>query len=257
MSKLSKSFIVTPTNALFQYAYLPVIEDGSHACCGQAGFSIRLTVTNTVSGFVTVLTCPQISVSVPGAGCPFTPPPGSPVFLTTANGGFKYHNWAASAIDLTPYINNTTLGNLITLDVIVRDCDAGGHTGYAYFDARCAAMTVLGNNNPFPAGSTSFTLPTCGATSATICAPDGLGPYSWAGPGVTAPYNTPLMSNQCFTVGVSADFTLTMNPPGSCAPINRLMTVTITPAPLILSSITQAVCGTTAAVVGYTAAGSD
>jgi len=256
-SKLSKTFIVTSNNALFQYAYLPVIEDGAHSCCGQSGFNIRMSVTNTLSNVLTVLACPQISVAVPGSSCLFTPPPGTPSFIpTTGSPGWAYHNWTASAIDLTSYINNTTLGNQITIDVVVVDCIFGGHGGYAFFDAKCSAMTVLGNNNAFPAGSSSFTLPTCGANSATICAPDGLGPYSWAGPGVVAPFNTPLNSNQCFTVGVSANFTLTMNPPGSCQPINRLMTVTITPAPLILSSVTQAVCGGTSAVVGFTAAGS-
>ncbi|MES2681299.1 MAG: gliding motility-associated C-terminal domain-containing protein [Bacteroidota bacterium] len=249
--KLSKSFIVQPTNALFQYAYLPVIEDGPHPCCSQAGFNIRITVTNTTSNQSSVLACPQISIAVPGPACAFTPPPGTPSFSATVGGGWKYHNWNASAIDLTPYLNN-----LIQIDVVVVDCDAGGHGAYAYFDAKCAPMTLLGNNNPFPAGTPSVTLPTCGAQSATICAPDGLGPYSWAGPGIVAPYNVPLMSNQCLTVGVSADFTLSMNPPGSCQPITRLITVTITPAPYVLASLVQPVCGATNAVVSYTAAGS-
>ncbi len=249
--KLSKSFSVTPANALFQYAYLPVVEDGGHPCCGQAGFNIRLSVTNPNTNQTTILSCPQISVAVPSAACQFTPPPGSPTFSPAIGSGWSYHNWAAAAIDLTAY-----LGNIIQLDVVVVDCTAGGHGAYAYFDAKCAPMTVLGNGNAFPAGTSSFTLPTCGANSATICAPDGLGPYSWAGPGVVAPYNTPLMTNQCFTAGVSADFTLTMNPLGSCNPIVRLMTVTITPSPLILSSVTQAICGNTNAVVSFTAAGS-
>jgi len=249
--KLSKSFTVAPTNALFQYAYLPVIEDGPHTCCSQAGFNIKITVTNTATSASTVLACPQISIAVPGPACAFTPPPGTPSFSATVGGGWKYHNWNASAIDLTPY-----LGNLVQIDVVVVDCDAGGHGAYAYFDAKCAPMTILGNTAPFPAGTPSITLPTCGAQSATICAPDGLGPYSWAGPGIVAPYNTYLMSNQCLTVGVSADFTLSMNPPGSCQPIDRLITVTITPAPYILASVVQPVCGGTAAVVSYTAAGS-
>ncbi len=250
--KLSKSFIVTPNNALFQYAYFPVIEDGSHDCCDQPGFNIRITVTNTTTNQSNVLTCPQISVAVPGALCQYTPAPGSPTFVAApTNTNWVYHNWAASAIDLTQYI-----GNQVTLDVVVVECIFGGHGAYAYFDAKCAPMTILGNNNPFPAGTPSVTLPTCGATSATICAPPGLGPYSWAGPGVTAPYNVPSNSNQCYTTSISNDFTLTMNPPGSCNPIDRVVTVTITPAPLVLASATQAVCGGTSAVVGYTAAGS-
>ncbi len=250
--KLSKSFMVGPTNALFQYAYLPVVTAAPHPCCEQPGFNIHITVTNTATSASTVLACPQISVAVPGPLCQFTPPPGSPVFSVTPNdANWVYHNWAASAIDLTPYI-----GLQVTLDVVVVDCIYTAHGGYAYFDAKCAPMTVLGNSNPYPAGTPSITLPTCGANSATICAPDGLGPYVWAGPGVVAPYNTPLLSNQCMTVGLSADYTLSMNPPGSCQPIDRLITVTITPAPYVLASVVQAVCGATSAVVSYTAAGS-
>jgi hypothetical protein len=129
--KLTKQFIVTPSNALFQYAYLPIVEDGGHSCCTQAGFNIRITVTNTVNNTATVLACPQISIAVPSAACQFTPPAGSPTFVPAPQAqGWSYHPWAASAIDLTPYLNNQ-----VTLDVTVVDCTAGGHGGYAYFDA--------------------------------------------------------------------------------------------------------------------------
>ena len=47
--RMSKAFIPTPTSALFQYAYIAVIEDGSHPCCQQAGFNIKVTITNTVT----------------------------------------------------------------------------------------------------------------------------------------------------------------------------------------------------------------
>ena len=255
VSRLTKTFIVTPTNALFQYAYLPVIEDGSHGCCSQPGFDIKLTVTNTVTNASTVLACPQISVAVPSAACPFTLAPTAPVFTSTfiaaTGSNWMFHNWAASAIDLTAY-----LGNQISIQITVRDCDQGGHTGYCYFDSKCAPMTVLGNNIPFPAGTPSINLPTCGLLGATICAPPGMGPYSWAGPGVIAPYTSPLQSNQCYSTGINADFTLTMNPAGSCSPIERVITVTITPAPYLIPSVVQAACGVNTAVVSYTAAGS-
>ena len=252
-SQLSKSFIVTPSNALFQYAYLPVIEDGGHDCCDQPGFNIRITVTNTATGTSSVLTCPQISVAVPGPACSYTPPAGSPVFTATPNNAsWVYHPWNSSAIDLTAYI-----GNQVTINVIIVDCTFGGHGAYSYFDAKCAPMNILGNNNSFPAGTTSITLPSCGFSgAATICAPDGLGPYAWAGPGVVAPYVNSLYSNQCYTTNSSGTFSLVMNPPGSCNPIQRVITVTNTPAPLVLASVIQAPCGSTMAVVGYTAAGS-
>jgi gliding motility-associated-like protein len=117
-------------------------------------------------------------------------------------------------------------------------------------------MDIVGNNQNFPAGSTSITLPTCGAQGATICATPGLGPYSWAGPNVPTNLSTPSMTNTCFTASLSATYTLTMEPPGSCQPIVKVITTTITPAPLIFASVVQAQCGNTLAVVSATPSGS-
>lgn len=253
VARLVKQFIVTPTNALFQYAYWPTIEDGSHNCCSQSGFDIKLTVTNTVTNQSTVLSCPQISVAVPSPACQFTLPANAPAFTSTVVNfrTFLYHTWAASAIDLTAY-----LGQQIEITITVKDCDQGGHASYCYFDAKCAPMTIQGNNQAFPAGTASINLPTCGLLGATICAPDGMGPYSWAGQGVVAPYTSPLMSNQCYSTGINADFTLTMNPQGSCQPITRVITVTITPAPYMIATAIQPSCGQNTAMVTFTAAGS-
>ncbi len=252
-AQASKAFIVNPNNAVYQYAYLPVIEDGTHACCDQPGFDIKITVTNTVTNTSTVLACPNISVAVPGPGCSFTIPPGGPNFVPCTAGypTWVYSNWTASAIDLSPYLNN-----LVQLDITVVDCGFGGHGAYIYFDSKCSPMTIIGNNNPFPAGTPSITLPTCGSTGATMVAPAGLGPYSWAGPGVGPPYTTPAMSNQTYTTNISGIYTLSMNPPGSCAPIIRVITVSITPAPQIVASVQQAPCGGTVAIASCTTAGS-
>jgi len=252
--RLSKAFIPTPTSALFQYAYIAVIEDGSHPCCSQAGFNIKVTVTNTTTNASTLLACPNISIAVPGAACSFTIPPGGPSFspcIGPQGAGWTYANWTTSALDLTPYINS-----LVQIDVTVVDCNAGGHGGYFYFDAKCSPMVVTGNGTPFAAGAASVTVPTCGASGATICATPGLGPYSWAGPGVGPPFNTPSLFNQCFTSSLSATYTLYMEPPGSCAPIARIINTTITPAPLLVSSIAQAGCGGTVAVISLTPSGS-
>ena len=250
--RLTKAFIPNSNNALFQYAYIAVIEDGSHSCCDQAGFNIKITITNTVTNTSTLLACPNISVSVPGISCQFTIPPGGPVFNPCVGAaGWSYANWTASAIDLTQYINN-----LVKIDITVVDCDAGGHGAYFYFDAKCSPMAVTGNGNSFPAGQANVTVPTCGAAGATICATPGLGPYSWAGPGVFPPYDQPGMGNQCFTSTLSATYTLYMNPPGSCAPIARVISTTITPAPLLLASVVQAACGSTVAAITVTPSGS-
>jgi gliding motility-associated-like protein len=250
--RLSKAFIPTPNSALFQYAYIPVVEDGSHACCDQPGFNIKITVTNTVSNTSTVLTCPNISVAVPGTACSFQIPQGGPSFSPCVGApGWVYANWTASAIDLTQYINN-----LVKIDVTIVDCSQGGHGAYFYFDAKCSPMAIVGNGTQFPAGTQNITLPTCGAQGATICATPGLGPYSWAGPNMPTGYTVPSNTNSCFVASLSATYSLYMNPPGSCAPILRVITVSITPAPLLLGSVVQSICGNTTAVITLTPSGS-
>ncbi|MBA2611773.1 MAG: gliding motility-associated C-terminal domain-containing protein [Bacteroidetes bacterium] len=251
IEKLSKTFLVTSSNALFQFAFLSVFSTG-HACCDAGAFQIKLT--NATAN--TVITCPSFSVSAPSISCPsgtdaptyFNAPSGTPY---TGSGSIIFNKWKVSSIDLTAYI-----GQNITIDVISTDCDAGGHYGYVYFDAQCGPMTIIGNGNPFAAGSPSITLPTCGAAGATIIAPGGLGPYSWAGPGVNPPFTTPAFTNQTYTTNISGQYTLTMNPAGACFPIIRVITVTITPAPQVFASVAQAPCGGTVAIASCTAAGS-
>ncbi len=252
--RVTKSFIPTATSALFQYAYLGVMEDGCHPCCSQSAFDIKLSVTNTTTGNETILSCPNISVAIPGAnGCPcqFNVPLGGPSFSPALSAGWFYDDWNASAIDLTNYI-----GSLVTFSITVMDCSGGAHGAYFYFDAKCSGMTIVGNNNPFPAGTPSITLPTCGAQGATICATPGLGPYWWAGPDVVPPFDKPSFGNQCFSTTLSTTYTLYMNPPGSCAPLTRVINTTITPAPLLAGTVKQAGCGDTVAVATVTPSGS-
>lgn len=229
-TQLSKSFIVTNSNSLFQYAFLPVIQDGTHACCDQPGLTMSVTITNTVTNTSTVLACPTISISIPNASCTFTIPPGGPVFIPAQGGGsWYYSNWVASAIDLSAYVNYQ-----VQIDVIVIDCAFGGHGAYAYFDAKCSSMTMSSNSNSVvSASNASITLPSCGPNNFSITAPSGLGPYSWSGISVSAPFNTPLMSNQVFTANIAGTYTLTMNPMGSCFPINKFITISVIPSPTL------------------------
>jgi gliding motility-associated-like protein len=258
IEKLSKTFAVTSANALFQFAFISVFATG-HTCCDAGSFRIRLYT----AGSTTPIPCPTFSVSAPSQECSPTPGGGTPAYLeaafqggsggapVTVNSLYIYNPWQISSIDLTPYINSS-----ITIEIILTDCTAGGHFGYCYFDAQCGPMTIYGNGTAYAAGTTSATVPTCGAAGATLCAADGLGPYSWAGPGVVAPYTTPSMANQCFTTNLSGTYTLYMNPAGSCAPLTRVISTTITPAPLLVASVAQAVCGSTTAIVTLTPSGS-
>lgn len=255
IEKLSKTFAVTANNALFQFAFISVFATG-HPCCDAGAFRIRLL---NASGGNTVIACPAFSVSAPStggcAGGPGTPNYYLQQSLTqytlSNNGDIIYNPWQISSIDLTTYI-----GQNITIEIVATDCTAGGHYGYCYFDAQCGPMTIYGNGTGYGAGVSTATVPTCGAAGATLCASDGLGPYSWAGPGVGPPYTTFAMSNQCYTTNLSGTYTLYMNPAGSCAPISRIISATITPAPLLAASVVQAVCGATTAVVTLTPSGS-
>lgn len=248
--RLSKTYTISASNALFQYAYRAVLNDPNHSCCDQPGFKIRVTLTNTATSTSTVLACPQVSTAA-GSACGNQP--GSPTF-SLGTGGYRYNpNWVPSSIDLS-----ANIGNAVTLDVFAIDCSLGGHAGYVYFDAKCSPMTIIGNGNAFPAGTPSINIPTCGAAGATITLPSGLGPYSWQGPfnSVPPPYTVPNFTNQVFQTNVSGQYTVTMNPAGSCVPITKTLNVVITPAPQLVSSIIQPGCTSTLAIASCTAAGS-
>ncbi|HQQ95305.1 MAG TPA: hypothetical protein PLQ93_12165, partial [Bacteroidia bacterium] len=195
IEKLSKTFSVTPNNALFQFAFIFVTSTG-HACCSAGAFQIKLYNATTNS----LLPCPSYSAAGPSSSCLNYTVNGIN-FLTAQTGATAaintptvFNKWNISSMDLTPYI-----GQNITIEVIVSDCDAGGHFGYAYFDAQCGPMVVYGNNVAYGAGSGSINVPTCGAAGATLCASAGLGPYKWAGPAVNPPYDSYAQSNICYT----------------------------------------------------------
>ena len=249
IEKLSKTFSITSQNCLFQFAFISVFATG-HPCCDAGAFSIKLPG----------IPCPSFSVSAPGPGClagagtPSYYVAGSGITYTyntsTSNASFIYNQWQISSMDLSAYI-----GQNITIDIIASDCTGGAHYGKIFFDAQCGPMTVIGNGTAYDAGTT-ITVPTCGAAGATLCAASGLGPYSWAGNGVPIGYTAPSMTNQCFVTNVSAQYTLYMQPAGSCAPIQRIVNSTVTPAPLLNASAVQAVCGSTLATITATPSGS-
>ncbi|MCE3229125.1 MAG: Protein of unknown function precursor, partial [Bacteroidetes bacterium] len=257
VSKLSKTFNVTANNALFQFAFISVFYTG-HGCCEAGAFQINLT--NATAN--TVIPCPSYSISAPSSACASTNTAvtyylaggACPVLpLPAGSNQIVFNKWNFNSIDLSGYI-----GQNITIDVIASDCNAGGHYGYVYFDAQCSPMTIIGNGNGFPAGTPSITLPTCGASGATITAPTGLGPYSWSSSQISIPANlsVPSNTNQTLITNQSGTVQLTMNPPGSCNPIIKVITVTITPSPVAFATATQASCTNTLSAASLTTAGS-
>ncbi|MBS1651498.1 MAG: gliding motility-associated C-terminal domain-containing protein [Bacteroidetes bacterium] len=257
VTRLNKTFAVTSANALFQIAYFAVLEDGGHSCSSQP--YVNVSILNC-SG--TQLSCPYVQVVGPGSGCTSTvtgwtagtaltysspttytyvrapdaysgttslyPPVYTGTTVLTGSqcyGGFtgSWSGWKVMSLDLTPYI-----GSCITIQLTCADCTAGGHRGWAYFDCLCSPMNITVNNTSFPAGTSASTISACGAATGTITAPPGLGPYTWNGPAGSGISNN---HNQTITTGTSGNYTLSMNPPGYCAPITKTVTLLFSPVP--------------------------
>lgn len=238
--KLVKTINVTPANALFQFAFIAVIQ-GAHCCCDNAGFALKVKIGATC-GAGTYTSCPTFTASPPaGAGCSPTGTCGagqSTTYLNAATSGWYYNKWRLNTMDLSGLI-----GSCVTIEVYAIDCPWSGHAGYVYFDAQCNPMAIIGNGTSFPAGTPQITLPTCGTgNTATITAPPGMAPYLWAGP-------DPLVNGstaQTVTTSVTGNYTITMNPPGSCGPTVKQVSVVISPAPnLAIASNTQVSCTST------------
>lgn len=215
IARIQQTFPVTPTNALFQFAYMAAMDGSGHACCDQPFMKITLLNCNNQP-----LACPSISITPPGASCVSAVPSG----WTTNTSGVSYTNaWQIKSLDLTPYI-----GTCVTIQVTVGDCTGWAHAGMAYFDAVCKSLDVTVNNVAFPAGSQIVYANGCGVNSSTVSAPPGLGPYTWTGPAGSGIVNNP---NQTITTTVTGNYTLVMNPVGSCAPITKTVNLTFGASP--------------------------
>ncbi|MBL7919575.1 MAG: T9SS type A sorting domain-containing protein [Bacteroidia bacterium] len=226
ISKIEKTILVTPSNCLFQFAFITVFSSG-HTCCDAGAMTINLVNATTNSP----IACPSFSLSAPSSQC--SAGPSAPAYYDCGTGApistnpsLVFNKWRISAVDLSAYI-----GQNITIEMSATDCTASGHYGYAYIDAQCSPMNIAFNNNQISAANPSVTYTSCGVPVFTITAPAGLGPYSWSGVGVPAQYTTPSFANQTFTTNFVGTYTLTMNPIGSCAPLTKTINLAFSPAP--------------------------
>lgn len=246
VNRIEKIISVTSANALFQYAFISVLE-GAHCCCDNGSMVLKVFPMTGCSTVGSATSCPQFTASAPaGVGCSPSGTCASPgnttTYLTsTVNTSWKYNKWKLGTLDLTSFI-----GQCVKIQVTAFDCAYGGHAGYTYFDSQCQAMDLVGNGTSFPAGTLNITLPTCGSGStATITAPPVTGGYTWTAPG---PYTiAPGSGGQTIYTGITGNHTLTMNPPGSCSPITRTVNVIIAPAPnlaIITSTLPSCSSGT-------------
>jgi gliding motility-associated-like protein len=173
---LSTSFTVSATTTNFTYAYAVVLQDGGHSASDQPYFNLQLT---DQAG--NVLACGAYEAS---AG------PNIPNFYQVP-GTFDvwYRPWTSVFVDLTPYI-----GQCVTLTFMCRDCDQGGHYGYAYVDASCAPAQIVTSSPAI-----------CGSSTITLTGPAGASGYSWSGPGIVGS-NT----GQTISVNVAGTYTVVM-----------------------------------------------
>ena len=232
VERLSQSFNVTSSNAIFQLAYAGVLENAAHSCSDQPFMNISV-----IDSAGNVLACPKIDIAAPSNLCAQSPSvtTGWTPFVSGFDDVF-YHTWDIKTIDLSPYI-----GTSITIQITVGDCAQTGHYGYGYFDCRCNPLEISLNGTVFDATpQTPINVSTCGATNATLIAPLGLDPYTWNGPagsGVTG------VTTQSMVTSTPATYTLTMDPLGSCyGIITKFIILNATPNPTVSSITSQATC---------------
>jgi gliding motility-associated-like protein len=225
--KLSQTFSVTPTNYLYDFAYWAVMENppNAHSCTQTPYMLIKIRDNAGI-----LQSCPNFSIVGPSGGfggcAGLGPTTWTPIAAlgTTVNSST---GWQKFSIDLTSYI--TSPFSNVTIEVIVAGCSLTGHFGYAYFDSNCNTMNLTVNSQTLSMVSpTVFPQVVCGGT-ATMVAPSGLGPYNWAGPTGTS-------TSQTVVTTVPGNYSLTLNPPGICNPISKLINLQFVPPTTVTAS---------------------
>jgi len=172
--RIKTSFVVTPSNTLFQYQFALVLQnDNRHADYQKSGFSIDITDNDGQP-----LSCNFFGVQLQNGGT-------SQGFKL--QGDLEYKNWTTGAIDLRNYI-----GKIINAEVTAHGCTGREHFGYAYFDAQCLKTEVK---------IASFCPDEDGFM--TIIAPEGFDSYLWNNGATTARIKVKANVGDRYTVKVS------------------------------------------------------
>jgi gliding motility-associated-like protein len=226
VDRIEQSFNVTSSNAIFQIAFAAVLNSaGAHSCSQQPYVNISL-----IDSAGNTLACPFLSFSAPSTLCSSA----DPSWITFGAGHYK--PWSIQTLDLSPYI-----GSFVTIRFTVGDCTQSGHYGYAYFDCKCLPLEISLNSTIFDATPTTpINVSTCGAISALVIAPTGLGPYLWQGPsgsGVSS------ITTQSISTSTPGTYTLTMSPAGACyGPTVKYVILNVSPNPIVSNLTAQASC---------------
>lgn len=178
--RLTYSMLVSSLNAIFVYKYAAVLEDAGHPASDQPKLTVKVTNQsgNQIGGNCGVF---DIYAGQPGQN-----------FQNCS--GIKWLNWSTAAIDLSAFIGQT-----IRIEFTTRDCDQGGHFGYAYIWATCMPLVQ----------DAAF----CAGQPALLQSPTGFQTYQW-----TTSQTTPSITVNSPAPGSSYMVTLgSVGNQGSCA----------------------------------------
>jgi len=204
---LSKTFLVTPSNANLTYQYAVFLQNPSHPYWEQPFFQV--TVLDDLGD-----TIPNCGVNNVVSG------PGIHGFDSVNYGRFGgpsktyYRPWTMVMVPLKNYI-----GKCVTLIFELGDCSLNAHFGYAYIDASCSSLRIESSSPTF-----------CGQKIISLTAPPGASSYTWSGPaggivGSNTSQTIKIDSAGTYTVvmvsssGITCSDTLTINVPKGPGPI--------------------------------------
>lgn len=150
LMEIRYAFAVTSGNAHFTLRYLVILQDGMHPPTDQPYYMYRFLdgSGNEIPGTLHSAYSSSTSTWTPAPNCP----------------GTNYLGWTSDCIELGSYVGQT-----VTLQFQVSDCNQGGHYGYAYIDASCMADAPM-------------VYMCSGSNTQQIIAPAGFSTYQWYGP---------------------------------------------------------------------------
>lgn len=229
VSILKQTFKVTATNNLFTYQYATVLEDpGDHGDEERPYFKIRLfdSIGNVIpcASYTVIAKPPLTSFRNVKVNNPNRAGGGGPGGGGNNMMDLYYRDWTLVSVPLTGYI-----GQNVSIEFTVSDCSRGGHMGYTYLDANCAAIK--------PPQDTTI----CGTTAKKILTSNGFATYSWSGPGIVSGGNTKEV-----TVNRPGKYTVTLTPfsDDPCPIIQTYIITQVCPSPVLTATFCESVKGT-------------
>ncbi len=164
--QLSYSVVINPDNTNFIYQYAVVFEDPAHPEENQPFFSINMKINGKVIDCATyeVRAKPGLDGFKNGGLSPGNPGTAPESLQNTTPAQMYYKEWTTVNIPLIDYLGQTAVITFTT-----KDCNQGGHFGYAYIDAKCEPLEILKDTNLY-----------CNHDTVTLKAPNGFVTYRWS-----------------------------------------------------------------------------